>query len=264
LSNATAVKDIEWEQLIPGAPGPAETGSTKDAASRQGASDHGFQFLYGTPEETNSNVEFMALYGEPDPAAESLHGGGAGGHEKEPTENAQEILERSYSEGFAKGEKEGFEAGKQKADPVVEKMQTILNEIDGLWQQLVETHEEKIIQLVGRVSEKVVLGQVAVDHGMVKRVILDAFRMIPEPVEVTIAIHPEDAEHIENIKEEFFQQIKMLKHISLLPDPSISPGGCRVKTGFGEVDATLESRLGAIQQTIMDVNRDKGGNGNDA
>ena len=77
--------------------------------------------------------------------------------------------------------------------------------------------------------------------------------MIPEPVEVTIDIHPEDVEHIENIKEEFFQQLKTLKHISLLPDPSVSPGGCRVKTRFGEVDATLESRLDVIRETIMNV-----------
>lgn len=260
LSNATVVQDVEWKQLSPGALDPSETGSAKDGALRQGTSDNAFQFLYGVPEEVNRNVEFIPFYGQSDSATE--YGG-----RKIPVdekESPEEILKRSYAEGFAKGEKEGFETGNQKADPVVERIQAILHEIDGLWQQLVQTYEEKIIQLVGRVSEKIVLGQVAVDHDMVKRVILDTFRIIPEPVEVTIDIHPEDIEHIENIKEEFFQQLKTLKHISLLPDPSVSPGGCRVKTRFGEVDATLESRLDVIQQTIMNVYRNKGGNGSDA
>ena len=260
LSNATAVQNVEWKQLIPGALDPSGTESAKDGASRQETSDKAFKFLYGTPEEANRNVEFIPFYGQSDSA--TAHSG-----RKIPVdekESPEEILKRSYAEGFAKGEKEGFETGNRKADPVVERMQAILQEIDGLWQQLVQTYEEKIIQLVSRVSEKVVLGQVAVDHDTVKRVILDTFRMIPEPVEVTIDIHPEDVEHIENIKEEFFQQLKTLKHISLLPDPSVSPGGCRVKTRFGEVDATLESRLDVIRETIMNVYRNKGGNGSEA
>jgi flagellar assembly protein FliH len=260
LSNATAVHVVEWKELIPGPLDPSGTESAKDGDSRQETSDNAFQFAYGVPEEVNRNVEFIPFYGQSDSA--TAHGDG-----KIPVddkESPEEILERSSAEGYAKGEKEGFEAGKQKAGPIVERMQGVLDEIDGLWQQLVQTYEEKIIQLVSRVSEKVVLGQVAVDHDTVKRVILDAFRMIPEPVEITIDIHPEDAEHIENIKEEFFHRLKTLKHISLLPDSSISPGGCRVKTRFGEVDATLESRLDVIQQTIMNVYRSKGGIGSDA
>ena len=262
LSNATAVRVVEWKELIPGPLDPSGTESAKDGDSRQETSDNAFQFVYGVPEGAKKSIEFIALYGRPGPAiAENDPQTDEAADDKESPE---EISARSYAEGYAKGEKEGFEAGKQKAGPILERMQGVLDEIDGLWQRLVQTYEEKIIQLVSRVSEKVVLGQVAVDHDTVKRVILDAFRMIPEPVEISIDIHPEDAEHIENIKEEFFHRLKTLKHISLLPDASISPGGCRVKTRFGEVDATLESRLDVIQQTIINVYRSKGGNGSDA
>jgi flagellar assembly protein FliH len=76
-------------------------------------------------------------------------------------------------------------------------------------------------------------------------------------VEVTVEIHPEDVEFIEAAKEDFFRQVKALKHMAIVPDPSVNPGGCRVKTRFGEVDATLESRLDAIQRTLMDVYRNR-------
>ena len=132
-------------------------------------------------------------------------------------------------------------------------MQHLLEQMEGLWQHLVQIYEPQILGLICRVAEKVVSGQVDLDHDLIRRAILDAVRMIPEPVEVTVEINPEDADHIEAVKEDFFSCVKTLKHMSLIPNPSVSRGGCRLKTHLGEVDASLESRLDAIQQTIMDV-----------
>ena len=67
-------------------------------------------------------------------------------------------------------------------------------------------------------------------------------------------------EYIETLKEDFFTQVKSLKHVSLIPNASVSPGGCRIKTDTGEVDATVESRLDAVRQSIMDVFRGKAAN----
>lgn len=274
LSDSAGLQDVEWRPLVPEdsrqvqdlAEMPSMPDAEPDADLGPKTAEDSFQFLYGMPEGTEARFEFIPLYGQPMPVEESVEQAQAEGIDEEETaeEAPEEIRKRAYEEGFAQGEKAGFETGKQNADPIIGKVQDLLHEVDELWHHLVEKYEEKMIELIGRISEKVVHAHAAVDHDTVKRVIRDAFRMVPETAEVTIDIHPQDAEQIEAIRETFFDQIKTLKHISLTPDPSVSPGGCRIKTRFGEVDATLESRLETIRQSIMNVYKNKGEHGDDA
>ncbi len=263
MSDPAVSENLEWQPLVPENPDPSEMPAASDAAAHPEPVDRSFQLLYEIPEDTEPGRKFIPFYGPAEPEEERADPETAPSPETVEIieETPEEVRQRAHEEGLAQGKEEGFEKGKAEAVPILEQMQALLQQIDGLWRQLAETYEEKILQLVGRVSEKVVCAQVAVDSDTVRRVILDAFRMTPEPAEVTIEIHPQDAEKIETVKETFFEEIKTLKHVSVLPDPSVSPGGCRIKTRFGEVDATLESRLTAIQDTIMNVYRNKGKHG---
>jgi flagellar biosynthesis/type III secretory pathway protein FliH len=172
---------------------------------------------------------------------------------KEQEPGWEEIEHTAFQKGFSEGEKKGYEAGKEKFDEIITSMQHILEEIKGLRENMVAAYEKEVIRLISRVSEKVVYGHVAVDHEVVKRSILHAFELIPEPVEVTIAVSPKDYEYIEEIKREFFETVEGLKQVSIISDPTIARGGCKIETRSGEVDARLESRLNAIQQSLIDT-----------
>ena len=105
-----------------------------------------------------------------------------------------------------------------------------------------------------KIAEKVVLGRVDLDHDMVKRSILNAFETIPEPAEVTLNINPDDYEYIELMKEDIFRQMNEIKNISVVSDPAVSRGGCKIETRSGNVDASLESRLDAVKDSILKAN----------
>ena len=248
MSDPIPAQGSEWKPLAPEALDRLHQGGNQSASSEED-SGSSFQLLYEASKHSDSPCGFIPLYADTD-SPESA------GKDETPA-SPEEIRRNAYEEGFSEGRNAGFTAGKAEADAIVERMQSLLAEIERIWQHLTETYEKQIVQLVCRVSEKVVMGQAAGDHEMVQRSIIDAFRMIPEPVEVTLEINPEDVEFIETAKEDFFKQVKELKHMALIPDPSVSPGGCRLKTRFGEVDATIESRLDSIQRTIMDVYRDR-------
>lgn len=157
-----------------------------------------------------------------------------------------------HLKGVFPKEKKGYEEGK-KADEIVTSMQQILREMKGLWKNMVTAYEKEIIRMTCRVAEKVVYGSVAVDHEIVKRSILHAFELIPEPVDVTIAVSTKDYEYIEEIKREFFETVEDLKHVSVISDPAVDRGGCKIETRSGQIDARLESRLHAIQQSLIDT-----------
>jgi len=246
LSDSTANPVSEWKPLSfdnLGAGG--NEGNPKGSPSGEHPARE-FKMLYDASEAGTGANRFTPLYAMADFDC---------GSAAEP--DMETLRQQAYEERLAKGEEKGYGDGIKKAEPVVTRMQELLAELEGLWHHLVQTYEAQIIDLVGRAAEKVVLSHVSLDHETIKRSIHQAFGTIPEPVSATIEVNPKEMEYIETLKEDFFTQVKSLKHVSLIPNASVSPGGCRIKTDTGEVDATVESRLDAVRQSIMDVFRGK-------
>lgn len=246
LSDSTANPASEWKPLLFDNLGTGGSEGDPKGSSLGGHPDREFKMLYDASEAGTGANRFTPLYAMADFDCKSA---------AEP--DMETLRQQAYEEGLAKGEEKGYGDGIKKAEPVVTRMQELLAELEGLWHHMVQTYEAQIIDLVGRAAEKVVLSHVSLDHETIKRSIQQAFGTIPEPVSATIEVNPKEMEYIETLKEDFFTQVKSLKHVSLIPNASVSPGGCRIKTDTGEVDATVESRLDAVRQSIMDVFRGK-------
>ena len=153
--------------------------------------------------------------------------------------------------GYQKGEERGYEEGLQKNRENISRVEALLFRLETLWEEMVHSHESQIIDLVGKMIEKVVFAQVALDHEMVCRTIMEVFELIPEPSETMITVNSDDYEFIEMVKEDFFKQIRGLKQVSIVSDPSVYPGDCRIETAAGEVTTGVEKRLEAVTQSLM-------------
>jgi flagellar assembly protein FliH len=167
--------------------------------------------------------------------------------------DAEALRREAYQEGLARGQAEGFAAGMEKAGEVVENLHRLLTAAEQLWPALCRTYEHQIIALVGRVAEKVVCGHVVLDREVVRRTILKAFEQIPEPLNVALEVNPEDYEYLEALKKPLMAEIRGLKQLSLQADPSVGRGGCRIETRSGTIDATLEARLEAVRQCLLET-----------
>lgn len=223
--------------------------------------DHGHNFRdkAAQADQTSQGAAFTPFFPDTQSSGAPWEEASGGDATPKPEQSdLQEIERRAFENAAAEGEKKGFETGMQQAREIIERLESILSSVETSWSKLVEIYETEIIQLVGRTAEKVVFGQVAVDQSTVKRAIMHAFEVIPHPVEVTLHVNPEDYEYIETIKDDFFSRFKKLKHMSVISDPATDSGGCKIITGSGEVDATLESRLAAVQQSIMEAGGIKG------
>lgn len=167
----------------------------------------------------------------------------------------EQVRQEAFAEGFARGKEEGYRAGLLEAEEKTERLASVLSDVEGMWERIVKTYEKEIIGLVVKVAEKVIYGKIEVDNEIVTRAILNAFEHIKNPVSATITVHPVDYEYMEVVKEDFFEKIKDLKQVTLVSDPLVSPGGCIIETPSGEVNTSVEERLEAVKQSIIDQNR---------
>lgn len=221
-----------------------------------GGADEGFKSLYVQQEKASASDGFVASYVGKETArrlsaTQARKTPDSPSPEAPSSEELETIRQRAHDEGFSEGRRAGMEEGRRQSLEMLGRMADIVAQVESAWGDLIQAHESRIIDLVTRAVEKVVYGQAATDQEMVKRAIVEALQVVPEPVNVQISVNPKDYDYIETVKADFFTRIQALKDVSVTPDPAIHPGGCNIRTQFGEVDATLESRLEAIRECLL-------------
>ena len=175
----------------------------------------------------------------------------------------QEGYNQGFEEGLVKGEAQGVEEGIEKglvkgeadaADKAVgmlASLENLLERTDQVWQQLVRENEMEILSMICKVAEKVIQARVELDEGVVRESVLQAISLIPEPQEITLHVSPEDYEYVEMIKEDFFEKVESLSRVSVMSNPALSRGGCKIETVKATVETDLASRLDLVKQSIL-------------
>ena len=167
-------------------------------------------------------------------------------------ENISGIEQEAYEKSFAQGEKDGFEFGEKKAIKVIENIENLFNEMAGLKHDALKQHEKEIIDLIFAVAEKIVHYEVRSKESVIKNAIFDALKLSVEKSKVVFNVNPDDYDYVEKLRPELFNQNKGLKSIVVTSDPGVSRGGCYLETPYGNIDATIESKLEKIYQCLQE------------
>lgn len=177
------------------------------------------------------------------------------GFEQGKKEGHEKGMETGHAEGYEKGESKAAKDIELKIGEKEEDFKEMLSKLDNTYHELAERYEEKIISLICKISEKVILARVEIDDEIVKETVLDALKTLPEPEDITLTVSIEDYEYIEMVKEDLFEFIKTLKTVSVLSDTSIKRGGCRIETKEGYVKADIEEKLEKVFLSIKGNNQ---------
>jgi flagellar assembly protein FliH len=167
-------------------------------------------------------------------------------------ENIASIEQEAYEKGFAQGEKDGFELGEKKAVKIIENIENLFNEMTNLKHDILKQHEREILDLIFAVAEKIIHHEVRSDETVIKNAILNALELAVEKSKIIFNVNPEDYDYVEKLRPEIFSQNKELKSIVVTSDPAVTRGGCFLETPYGNIDATIESKLEKINQCLQE------------
>ena len=155
-------------------------------------------------------------------------------------ENISSIEQEAYEKSFAQGEKDGFEFGEKKAIKVVKNIENLFNEMVSLKHDVLKQYEREIIDLIFAVTEKIVHHEVRSKESVIKN------------TKVVFNVNPEDYDYVEKLRQELFNRNKGAKSIVVTSDPGVTRGGCYLETPYGNIDATIESKLEKIYQCLLE------------
>jgi len=169
-----------------------------------------------------------------------------------PVETAGHSAQK-LEEAFARGRQEGLALAEARLESTTQALTEALEDVSRLRESLALSGTSDMLRLVMAIAEQVVRRQVAVDPNVILAVIKDALKASVRADSYRISINPADLEVVTRQKPLFLASISGLKNLSIETDPAISPGGCRVDSELGDVDATIESQLDTIRQALAEA-----------
>jgi len=166
--------------------------------------------------------------------------------------------EQGYKDGFARGGAEGREAGQaeafasasrtfaQQQESLIQACQQMLAGLEADRLAWNATARQDLVDLAIAIARRVV-GHVSQQHreAIVKN-LEEAARLVGARSDVTIAVHPDEAEAARLFAKSLVELQEQCQHVRVVPDPQVSGGGCRICWRTGVVDATVETQLERI------------------
>ena len=149
--------------------------------------------------------------------------------------------EAEYRHGYEDGERAGRADEQEKLRRVKEDLTHIIKENIECKEKLLKEAESTIVKMAFAFAKQLVGEAVQIQPEIVQNQVKKALEFILDESKLIFRVNPEDIARFDK-KEEFIHE-GLLKKVEVIPDESVSRGGCILETNAGIIDATIESQI---------------------
>lgn len=174
-----------------------------------------------------------------------------------------EAEEKARAEGFERGRAEGFAAGERQAhEQVRDELEAEVTKIAGLAQTIVDrlasqgggpgdSAGSEMLNLAIRLAERIVGRVATVDIAAAEQNLAKALELAVASRQVTVLVNPGQLADLRNRCGKLVTVLAGSSQVELVGDHSIAPGGVKILTGGGEIDATIETQLANVAEALL-------------
>ncbi len=101
------------------------------------------------------------------------------------------------------------------------------------------------------IAERIIRRELSQDPQITLDLIADSLRLAAGMTEISLHINPTDYENLGTQITRLAETVSHLTPSAIVADADITPGGCRIKTKFGEIDQQIEAQLRRIEEELV-------------
>jgi len=162
-------------------------------------------------------------------------------------------------EGIAKGTEEGRKLGQQaamnehkaKLVELVKSLTTAATAVEKQRKKIETDGVKEVVDLACRIARRVTKRQGLIDTEVLAANVNAAMKLVVHSSDVRIAVHPNQKKILTESLPALQLQWPNLEHVELIEDSTLAPGGCRVFTASGMIDADLDEQLDRVINDLM-------------
>jgi flagellar assembly protein FliH len=162
------------------------------------------------------------------------------------------LQKEAYDEAWQQGFEEGVAAGREEVAMRAKRLDVLLGRLAQPFEELDDTVEKHLVELAMTVVQQLFRRELRQDPSHIVGVVREAIQLLPVASRsVRVRLHPEDAAFVR----ESLPASEGERAWTIVEDPMIERGGCKVVTEQSQIDAQAESRLKAVIAAVCDERR---------
>lgn len=184
-----------------------------------------------------------------DPSADSS--GGSLDEAAVISDAAEDVAQlRAREQGFELGREQGIAAAEAAVASKVAELDALVTELTALRARLFKDSVQDLGAAITHISERIVGRELAVDSSGVERLVIDVLDHVQSDDEVVIRIAPEDERQMRNAAPSVLEHLGRDATFRIEVDENQQPGGVLVETQLGSIDASVETRFRAFEESV--------------
>ena len=172
------------------------------------------------------------------------------------------IEREAYEKGFEQGQMDGLALGEKRVAESLRQMQVLLKEMADLKGQIYSESEQELILLSVEIARQIVRAELKIDPGVVTRSIRAALNFLTDKSCARVLISPDDMNEVQKYLPEL-ARMSNIEKLTLVEDRSIEKGGCVLETGFGKINALLDSQIASLHKVLEEEFQCRNGDGDE-
>jgi flagellar assembly protein FliH len=171
----------------------------------------------------------------------------------------EEARNKAHKEGFALGEEKGIAAGEKSGldegrmewRSLIQETEALITELQTSRMGILKASEEEVLKLVLAFAKKVLRSECLSRPEIILNSIDAAINKISEVDKIVVRINLRDKSMAESKKSEFMKHLSGMGELRIIEDSALTPGGLKIETGVGSIDATIESQAEELEKNLL-------------
>ncbi len=163
--------------------------------------------------------------------------------------STQQIERDAYSQGFAQGEKDGFDYGQKSAQVVKSQLERIAQNMEALPAKILKDYRNWLIRTSISIARQLVNREIRTSPEIVADTVTTLLEEAEEHGDLTVYLNPNDLEIVE--KRADLTLGANGKHISLKADKDLERGGCRIESAAQLMDASIVTLFENLEKKLL-------------
>lgn len=163
----------------------------------------------------------------------------------------EEGYRQGYQQGVADARRETIEQVAEQTGLAIEALARAAATMEASRAELENAALADVVKLAIAIARRVTKRQGLIDPGVLSENLREAVKQLIRRDDVRVAIHPDQRAALDQMLARLKIEWPQIERVEIMEDDSISPGGCRVSGGQGEIDAALETQLDRIAADLI-------------
>lgn len=174
------------------------------------------------------------------------------------TAMANDIISKAEQEAQAIREnaaEKGYNDGKAEYENLIAEAKLLKQNASDEYDNILNTAERDIIELVLKISAKILGDEVDIDRNRVVNIVAQALKKCTFSDSVIIRVSPQDYELLNNSRDMLKAYVAGTEDIQIRSEATFENGKCIIETQFGSVEAGVDVQLEQIRNAFEQLMR---------